>query len=237
MEGPLAETPHNSGEPRKLTLDDVIDRAKSAADLAALATKYPKAREHLEVQARMEESLARLFTPPEIALPADGAAGRGRGWPRWLPFAAAAALLIAGVGVWWFALRLPVRDVLTPAYRETVAAGFVPTTVCTTDDDFARWCYQYVGRAIYPGHTEGVEYVGWNYAAVISQSSKVLLVKVGGEPVMVFMDNSSEVTVKPAPVSDPKLHVFTRRIGDVLMYEVSPKPAATVLPALSTTKG
>ena len=234
----MAEVPNNPGN--KVTLDELIDRAKSAAELAALADKHPTARADLETQVRIDESLARLFAAPT--------AGEGRGSqrgellrvprPRWLPWAAAAALLLAGAGVWWFVLRANGPDVLSPAYREVVAAGFKPEEVCTTDEAFVQWCRLYMRQPIYPtSHPDGLEYVGWSKGKIISPISGVLLVRMSGEPVLVVLERTDRQTITPGPSVDPSLHVFRKRIGEVMLYEISPKSKAVVLPALSGTKG
>lgn len=234
----MAEVPNNPGS--KVTLDELIDRAKSAAELAALADKHPAVRAELETQARIDDSLARLFAAPVAGESRGSQKGELLRAPRsrWLPWAAAAALLLAGVGTWWFVLRASGPDVLSPAYHEVVAAGFKPEEVCTTDEAFVQWCRVYMRQPIYPtSHPDGLEFVGWSKGKIISPISGVLLVKMSGEPVIVVLERTDRQTVTPGPSADPTLHVFRKRIGEVMLYEISPKTESVVLPTLSATKG
>lgn len=218
-------------DPSRPSIDELIDRAQSPDDLRILAAGSPDARRHVEMQSSIDESLRRLFhEPARLAItPAR------RQWSfRWVPWAAAAALLLAGLVSWrlWTIAHRP--DVLGPLYKNTVASGFQPEVVCTTDDEFANWSRAYLRQALYvTSRPADVQYVGWNKGRIISPISGVLLVKVGGEPVIVVLEREDRQTVVPGKIADPSLHRFERHIGDVVLYEVTPKDHASILPALS----
>lgn len=232
----MTENPHIPGRPHRVSLDELIDRARSAEELGKIAAEHPSVKNQVEIQAQINDALNRLFDDSGIPVVLPRAAKPSRS--RWLPWAAAAALLLAGAGIWWFLLKPNGPDVLTPAYREVVAAGFKPETVCTTDQEFASWCVGYMRQPIYPkAHPDGLEFVGWNKGKVISPISGILLVRVSGKPVIVVMERVDRQTIAPGPSADSELHIFRKRIGDVVLYEVTPNPDPVVLPSLSATKG
>src|SRR5262249_13716331 len=157
-------------------LDDLLDRRESSAEVERLARTDAEVGRHVAMQRRLDESLVRIFAEPD-SVPINLPAARRSPWmTRWIPLAAAAALLIASVGVYFVAFGRGGKDVLTPLYRQTVAAGFKPETVCTTDAEFANWCRAYMRQPIYPtSHPDGVEFVGWNIDQAIGPGTGVLL--------------------------------------------------------------
>lgn len=220
-------------DPKRPTLDELIDRDPPVApdDLARLAGGDAKA--HLQVQARIDESLRRMFAD-ETAGGAFTRASSRSAFTRWIPWAAAAVVLLAGLAAWrvWTVSHRP--DVLGPLYKTTVASGFVPEVVCTTDDEFANWCRAYLRQPLYvTSRPDGIQYVGWNKGRVISPISGVLLVRVDRDPVVVVLERSDRQTVVPGKVADTSLHRFERRIGDVILYEVTPRDHASILPVLA----
>jgi hypothetical protein len=151
--------------------------------------------------------------------------------------AAAAALVIASVGVYFVAFAGGGKDVLAPLYRQTVAAGFKPETVCTTDAEFANWCRAYMRQPVFPvSHPNGVEFVGWNLDRALGPGTGVLLAKVGGKPVIVVMNRTDRQDTRPSVEPSADLNIFRKRLGNLVLFEVTPDKVAEILPTLSADK-
>lgn len=216
-------------QPGKRTFDEVFDGAERAS-LARLAEREPAIRAKLDLQERIDAALGRAFSEPETVLARVPSPHRFRQWRSWLAAAAALALVLGGWRLWTIANR---PDVLGPLYRSTVAAGFVPEVVCTTDEEFTGWCRSYLRQPIrVTSRSENVQYVGWNKASVISPLSGILLVRVDGDPVLVVLERVDRQTKVPGAIDDKSLRVFSRRVGEAVLYEVTPKDRAVILPVL-----
>lgn len=222
-------------EPRRLTLDELLDRA----DRPALESHFesdPDARRQAELQAQIDQSLARLFAAPDIQLDTQPARASRRVAVRWWAAAAAVGLLAFAGWRWWTISNRP--DVLSPLYHSIVAAGFTPEQVCTDDKEFSGWCRQYLRQSIrVTARPAEIEYVGWNRAPVVSGQSGILLARVAGQPVLVIMEREEWLTTIPGHSRDPALHVFSRRIGEAVFYEISPRERAAILPVLEAGSG
>jgi hypothetical protein len=211
-------------------LDDSMEPADCARFEASLASS-PQLREQIELQGRIDDSLTRLFGP----VPAAGATNvPARSVRPWI-IALAAAVLLASAAVWIVAGLVmgpqPVNR-LGPIYHYTLASGFEPEIVCTTPAEFADWVRTNYGQALYPGDDPGVEYVGWSYGPVVSGYSGILLARVDGEPVIVVMDRREREYTRQAHPEDPGLSMHRRRIGELVLYEVTPHGRARILPLL-----
>lgn len=216
-------------QPGRRTFDDVYDSA-DRAKLESFAERDPAVRQRLELQNRIDAVLCRAFVEPAESLDLAPTPRRFRHWRNWLAAAAALTLLVGGWRLWTIANR---PDLLGPLYRDTVAAGFVPEVVCTTDEEFTGWCRAYLRQPIrVTSRSENVQYVGWNKANVISPVSGILLVRVDGDPILVVLERRDRQTRVPGAIQDPSLRVFSRRIGEAILYEVTPKDRAVILPVL-----
>lgn len=211
------------------TLDDMIDSGDVAA-MDRLAHENAASRRQLEIQSRIDESLRRVFQEQAVATAGSVARHQLR---RWIPWAAAAALLLASFAGWRVCTVSTRPDILGPLYHKIVDAGFKPDSVCTTDAEFAGWCRSYLRQAMYPtSRPDGLEYVGWSRAPVLGPVSAILLARVHDQPVIVVMERTDSLTDHPGRIKDPNLHVFRKSIGDVVLYEVTPAAHTTILPVI-----
>jgi anti-sigma factor RsiW len=253
-----AQRPQGEFAPTPLDryLDAMMDPAEAAAFEASLADNESLRRE-VELQRRINEALKVRFAPPaEIDVPARAAAPRRRGivasitgagsaragksGMRRLGTLAAAAgvVLLAGAGAayWWLAIgtEAPFRQ---PAqiYQAQAAAGFIPEWVCTTDDEFVQTLRDRFGTAaLLPMSTPGVQIVGWAYnTPVLSNKTATLMTRVDGADVLVLIDTAErDVNLRRAGDAGQArdLHLFKRRLGDLVLYEVTPLDEPRVIP-------
>lgn len=182
------------------------------------------ARNAAQLQRRIDDAIDRLFAPPVQEKPV-------RRFPSW-PLAAAAAVLLAVAGVYWFVLREPTVR-LGPVYRGQVAAGFIPKQVCTTRDEFAAWMKRGYGQPIAPTEPhDGVEFVGWSYGKALSDNSGFLLARVKGKEVLVVLEHAVRDR-EAMDAGDPGLKTFRRQFGQLVMYEITPWDQPGILPILT----
>jgi hypothetical protein len=215
-------------------LDGALDRAEQQRFEADLGV-VPALRKEVELQRRIDSALGRLFTEP--ARPKVAAAPRRmRIHPALL--AVAAVLLLASAVTWLFVAGIfhERPDRLGPLYRHTVAAGFEPDIVCTTPEEFAAWVRGNYGQALHPADDPGIEFVGWTYANIVSSYTGILLARVDGEPVIVAMDRRERELQRQGQPQDAALTLHRRRIGELVLYEVTPLGKARVLPLLSRSE-
>lgn len=224
-------------QPRRDDLiESYLDGQLSEAERASFEAKVAESAElraQLELQRRVDAALGRLFGESSEAAPVLPMPRRWRVHPALV--ALAAVVCMATVGVWWFATRSFVDqpDRLGPLYRQTIAAGFTPEVVCTTPDEFAGWVRSNFGQPLHPSADPGIEYVGWSYAHIVSGYSGVLLARVDGQPVIVAMDRIDREYARQVGPRDASLTMHRRRIGNLVLYEVTPLGRARILPALS----
>lgn len=238
-------------------LDGVLTGAEAAEFDAAVAgesrwrDEWERAR---TAQQQVDRSLRTLFAPPVMeAIEIAGTLGptvgpervkaRGAGrWMRTVGLALAAGLVLcAGVAAYVMLSGDDARPrpTLTASYAQQVAGGFVPGEVCTDTDAFAAWTLKNYGVALAPALVVGgnggkVEYVGWSYDRTISTYTGVLLAKVEGRPVTVHLERAEAQRKfgRPREGGAAGLRVFSREVGGVVLYEVTPLEEARVLPRL-----
>ncbi len=249
-----------SGDGAHTPLDRFLDGLMSADEAAQFQARLaadPALSREVSLQRRMDDRLRVLLAPPaRIELPATaraegvvatiGAAGapalpaRPARPSRWMGLVAAASLaLLAGSGgaYWWFVIgsEAPFRQ---PAqiYQAQAAQSFTPEWVCTTDEEFVRNVRERFSQpALLPLATTGVEIIGWAYnTPVLSNRTATLMTRVDGREVLVLIDRAErDVNLRRAgeAAGAPSLHLFKRRLGDLVLYEVTPLDRARVIPA------
>lgn len=167
-----------------------------------------------------------------------GRAGGGRRSP-WRAWAAAAALVLMGGGgaYWWFVIGSP-APFRQPAeiYQVQVVRGYVPQWACETDEEFERAVRERFDEpALLPLSTPGVEIVGWAYGTpVLSNKTATLLTRVEGREVLVLIDRAErDVNLRRAgeTIGLAPVRLFRRRLGGLVLYEVTPLDVARVIPA------
>jgi hypothetical protein len=239
--------------PTRPQIDEYLDGLVAGAERAAVERTIAadaRAAAEVKLQGEIDGSLKRLFAEPvgerdvvARLAPQSGSEAVARIGPRvrWKFLGLAAAVLLVGLAGLWAALVLSEdrTDRLSPLYKGEVANGFVPQEVCTDAAQFAGWTKEHYGQALYPADDRaGVTLVGWSYGRAVSNYSGVLLAKVEGTPVVVVVDKVSEEGLRKLPEpTDPTLHRYRKRVGGLVMYEVTPLDRARVLPMISDRPG
>lgn len=231
-------------------LDRYLDDALSGPELAAFeaqAAAEPGLRTEIDRQRRIDASLRRSFAPVAAAVPQPAPARRSADVLvriRWV--VAAAAVIAIGTALAWPTLFPSRSGSSTPtivgkprlsapdaSYEEIVAQGFQPYTVCENDAQFADYTGTRFDQRLHVKNPEGIQVVGWVYEQrVLSTSTLSLLVKDGADKIVVFLDRKGEDR-QLAIAPDSKLHLFRAEVGNVVMYEVTPRDSASVLPRIA----
>jgi len=225
---------------RGLTLDAYCDGRGSPSEREALERRLDhdsQLREALERRRAIDDELRRRLAPPagvekRIAGALAGVAASAT--PAWRPtrWAAAAIILIVLVGggaAGWWAQRAPSgppRVSPATAYAHLTEQGFVPAWVCADDAEFLEYTARRFGEPLLATNGDGVEILGWSRAPVLSYYTGALLTRVDGSPVVVLVGKASED--RALRVSGD-LSLFRRRIGDAVLYEITPLPDARAL--------
>lgn len=225
-------------------VDGLMDGPARAAYERTLETDAG-ARADLERQRGVDAALAALFEPgpaPELDLSAADAPvtiDRG-GVRRWLAIAAAVVLAAAGVwaGVWMMGRGGAVGIDAQRVYDSLVANNFQPEEVCTDADKFEAYVKGRAGQGLRLGtEASGVTLVGWAYALDGKGGRVVVLMVIDrGKPAIVFIDPANmDHPVAPPDVSGG-LKMFERRVGRLVLREVTPHAEPGVAPYLEPTK-
>ncbi len=111
---------------------------------------------------------------------------------------------------------------LAAIYQDEITSGFEPAWVCKDDQEFSDTFFDlYRQRLLLKPLPEGVAALGLAYGNSISQRTTYLLAEAENEPIVVFIDRA-ERDAGQSIESDTGLHLFERRIGDLILYELSP---------------
>ncbi|MCG8406476.1 MAG: hypothetical protein MI923_14865 [Phycisphaerales bacterium] len=223
-------------------LDDRLNEAQKA-EFQRFLEKNAAVRSELDLQSEIDNSLKRLFSPPDgQTLDIDQLVARSdemtkttrrsKGWLRPRAVVAAASLLIAlGGGGWyaWSLLTPPVQEfkprfpklTLAQAYQKFAQNNFKADWACEDEKEFACTFDYRLGKGLALAQAPaGVEVLGLSYANTITQNSILLTAKADGKGIIVFVDRVTAdrgQTVDPA--SGLKLH--KRKLDHLMLYEVS----------------
>jgi len=126
---------------------------------------------------------------------------------------------------------------LADVYHETVEFGFEPYYVCDEDDRFRDTFYYRHGQALRLVETPpGRRMVGLSYLHGISRHTTAMLARVDGEPVIVFVDQLDRDRPMKAPDPATGLHQFRRELGNLVMYEVTPRKQPVMMDYLELSE-
>lgn len=126
---------------------------------------------------------------------------------------------------------------MTPVsiYDRLVAQGFTPEWVCKDDAEFIDTVKEAVGEPLLARSAGATEIVGWAYTGGLkdlglSADARLLLARVDGQPVLVFLDRAGpRCRFKFTPPLGRELRVFERRVGGVVLFELTPLPAPAAI--------
>ena len=206
----------------------------------------------------LDERLRRLMQPPpedrlaEIAHRAIREVSPTRtrfGRRRVLRQLAAAAAVVAGLaGVWLIGQSLAPPGSSRPegytpaewrsletAYNDWLADGFEPMWVCADDREFVDTFRITYHQGLLLGELpQGTTALGLSYCNSISSRTTCLLATVDDTPVVVFIDRVELDQTQPQPEG---LHLHRRRIGRLVLYELSSAEQPVVLPWFKNPDG
>ncbi|MBS0197512.1 MAG: hypothetical protein JSR77_12210 [Planctomycetes bacterium] len=232
--------PVNPGE-----LDRFLDGLMSAEETAAFESRLSDAaRREVELQHRIDSSLNRLFAydasakeapPPQ---PLAFRSPRQSAPRRYGMLALAASLLLAVMWVYW-----PRREFkFVPAeaiYADAEKRNWDPAFVCKSDQEFVAKVRERLGQGLLiPSNLASIRLDGWFYAddyvgSPISDETMTLMATVEKDHVMVFMDRSGNDRSITLP-KDSALKVFRRKVGSLVLYELTPRKEPALLDHATT---
>ena len=202
-------------------------------------------REQIEIQKEIDQAFGRLFQPPSAKpIPVQNTDPRKsepytlppttkRDWgavPRRL---AVAAAIVAGVfGGWLTWNTLQPTGVSNPygpwrsievVYADAVANDMKPEWTCDNEPEFADSIRDHFGQAAVFSFElpDGMAALGLAYCNSISRRTVYLLAQVNDKPIIVFIDRV-EADQGPTVDESSGLNLFKRRIGRLVLYELSP---------------
>ncbi|MCA9307441.1 MAG: hypothetical protein KDA16_12975 [Phycisphaerales bacterium] len=243
-------TPHDEHHER--LIDAILAQDASPADRAEfdrLMRDDADFRAEFELARKIDDSITRWSDPPAAAPIASIAPARSR--RALLATAATLALVGAAAVIAWQAGLLTSSGgggsnggVVSPyarlnaeqIYRDAQAAKFIPEWRCETDAQFVKAVQGKTGRAaLLPLTTPGIEIVGWKYSdatkPAVSSSSMWLFVRTSAGPAVVIVDrlDKDQRAGGLATGGSPDFHAFRREINGLVLYEITPEPAPSVI--------
>lgn len=242
MTEPMRRPPEIRDETDQL-IDGLLDAAARERYEAGLGQDQA-ARDDLARQERVDAALRSLFEPgpaPELdlsaadrPLPIEARAE----WKRWL--GVAAAVLLVGLGVWAAVSMTGGPDGLSArgVYESLVANDFRPEEVCTDPDKFEAYVKGRAGQGLrLDAQATGIRLVGWAYAQAGKAPRVVVLMVYDREkPSIVFITPANMDQPVALPPAGSGLSLFERRVGRLVLREVTPHAEPGVVPHLEVTR-
>lgn len=239
-------------------LDAYLDGQLDADEREAFERELendPELKVEVERQGAIDDSIRRLFPAPPTerltsrltmteagvadssdlrVVPASEPANKKSSPMRqWLGLAAAIGICVLAAIQFKSASELDLAadySTMAGAYRTEVSRGFEPLWVCKDDAQFSGTFSKKFGQPLVLGSLPSdVRAIGLSYASVISSSTTFLLAEARGEKVIVFIDLATHGEQSLPDGSD--LNLYSRQIGPVRLYEVSPLDQAYLLDA------
>ncbi len=238
---------------RLLAADAALRRHVEAhrAMVASLRARMapPEAIEFPALDRAAAESEAPAAIPMSRGLSGAGGAAGTRHAPmrigRWVGYAAAA--MIGVVGVLWWSSTVPspsARPVLTAAevLATTRQGGFKPVFVCKDDAEFVEVVRKRFGTGLLIASTESIAVLGWAYSDtygsdIVSKDTLVLMARVDGREVLVFMDRAPGEHVLKQGDSPEGYRLFSKTLGGLVLYEFTPFETPRVLQEARVVEG
>jgi len=228
-------------------LEEYFDGRLSGGELAefeSVIAESVEVRAHVEAQRELDARLKQAFAYDEVRAAAGLQSAMDRDVPAAIPisrggsmlgrmkwYAAAAVVALAAVIGFRTYVNLtspPSVNLIGPeeVYAKMQARQFEPEFVCTTDEEFARTVKEKFGQPLLVAATPEIQLVGWGYGnayagRIVGENTLVLITKVGETPVLMFMDKASNDRSIDAP-AESGLKVFRRKVGSMVLYEVTP---------------
>lgn len=206
-------------------------------------------RSSVELDRRIADRLDAMLHPGaafSIRGNRENASSSNSNRQRWRPIGAIAAALVivAAIGITYriqvgasgsfaSATREPIE-----IYRTTIERGFEPAWVCEDDAQMLSYTRERFGRGLLFEPVPGLTLVGWGYAnGVLSDLTLSLLVEHGKERILLLVDRSRDDRALEDPaLTDPTLHMFRRKVGRFVLYEVTPRDRPLLLDAAYTAR-
>ncbi len=234
--GPLRSPGEGSGDTATEMLERYLDNlldAPAAARFEEQLRADPALRRAVEAQRALDASLRRSYAPTGVSAASVLEASRApipiaehamarRDTRSWVRIAAAVVLLAAGAVAARYAWvgAGPTRVHPAVAYTQIVADGMKPYEVCTTDEAFAEYTKNRLGRAFLVKPTEGLALIGWSYRAdVLKHECVAMLATFQDQPVVVFVGKPGQDVAIPRKTGCERVHRGT--FHDLVFYEVS----------------
>lgn len=246
-------SPTGAADPRiDLYLDGLLSTDELASferDLAESPALQTALRTQREIDSNLREMYAfdtsRTVTPesPAVIGRADETSQRAgeRSRTGRMRLYAAAAVLVIAAG----ALSIYLQNAFTTS--RTIGPAMVysmvdqPEFVCKDDTEFAAAIKKQLGQPLILAAAPGIESLGWAYGddysgEIVGKKTMVLINRVRGEKVLVFMDKlSADRPLAMDPTSGLKL--YRQQIGSLVVYEVSPLDQPEVITRLKIPAG
>jgi hypothetical protein len=231
-------------QPDASKLDPYLDGQLPPDERDAIAREIAASRDlqgDVELQSQIDEALRKSFAPPAIpgellmklraaAKVQPAAKSRPRSWRMVAAITAAAALVWGYLG-WQFFGPGPEqpdynpRKPLASIYATTVAEGFKPRWVCKDDAEFIKTFKDHYGQGLVLATADmpmGTKMEGLTYVGGMSRYTTTMLARVDDKPVMVFVDRADCDYRPPASCGSSGLHLFTKQVGSLMLYELTP---------------
>lgn len=210
----------------------------------------PALRAEVELERTISDRLRAMYAPPApptpLSMPVAPAATavariagstRGPATQPWVRIALGIAAMLA------IAAGVHFSGVLGPAPGGTKAdailarlerTGFEPAWACEDDAEFVQYTREKFGQAFTVAPASGVQVIGWDYCSgVLGDEAGVMMVKLGeSERAIVIVDRKAHdrpVEVEPSG----GLRVHRLKVGNAVLYEISKRDAAAVIPLVS----
>lgn len=227
---------------------DQTPEDRAAAAQAEGFNQTPERLAQIELQSRIDTKLreglgwAASATPPALpdfesanapTAPSGSASPGSRGSVLYRftrPMRLAAAILVVavlGAAIAFYANPFGQAS-LASVYRAEIEAGFVPGWVCETETEFIETFTKRFQTPLRLREAVGLEAIGLTYNYALGPQTVMLLTRVEGEPVIVFIGSTRLVETAPA-VGDRDLAVFEKQIGGVRLFELTPFDQPRVL--------
>jgi hypothetical protein len=219
-------------------VDGLLPPSERAAFEAELKTS-PALQEELELQSSLDASLGRLFeyTDAAPAAPAPLPIAAHRKGPKLLKWVSvAAAFVLAAIGAWYVLRPDPLLIPPEKVWNNMVAVNFKPVWRCENDAEFKRLLDTKLGENFTIDETKGVHVVGWAYGQdykqyPLSKDTLILINKIENDHSIILIDRADKARTLKVPASTG-LHIYERKVGGLVLYEVTPRTHPDVLDAV-----